>query len=122
MAIRDKLKTNASHLLDPGEPIQVVFPAKTMIPIGIASLYAIFGSIQRVVVVTDRRILVCKAGHFRPTQVKEIIFVLPRHMVIGPAHGLNYRTDSLGDDLYINRRFFKDVAAADAAIGSSPGE
>jgi hypothetical protein len=38
---------------------------------------------------------------------------LPRQTLIGPAHGLWYRVDSLGERLYINKRFHKDIRAAD---------
>jgi hypothetical protein len=47
------------------------------------------------------------------TPVKEILRELPRQTLIGPAHGLWYRVDSLGERLYINKRFHKDIRAAD---------
>ena len=34
---------------------------------------------------------------------------------IGPASGLWYRTEALGERLYIHKRFHKDIAAADGA-------
>ncbi len=72
----------------------------------------------RVVVVTDRRILVCKSGRFRVTPVNEVVRELPRSTRIGPASGLWYRCESLGQRLYINKRFHKDIAAADDALAA----
>jgi hypothetical protein len=44
---------------------------------------------------------------------------LPHQTLIGPAHGLWYRTNALGQRLYINYRFQKDVAAADDGASAS---
>ncbi len=49
--------------------------------------------------------------------MKRVLRELPRAITIGPAHGLWYRFDSLGEKMYVNRRFFKDVEAADGASG-----
>jgi hypothetical protein len=49
--------------------------------------------------------------------VKGILRELPRSIIIGPAHGLWYRFDSLGEKMYVNKRFFKDVEAADRSSG-----
>ena len=118
MAIRDKMRTNAAHLLSPDERIQAVVPAQ--ITSGWFALLSywiiILRGAYRVVVVTDRRILVCRSGRFRVTPVREIIRECPRQTRVGPAHGLWYRCDTLGEPLYINRRFHKDVAAADASL------
>ena len=70
----------------------------------------------RVVVVTDRRILVCRSGRFRTTPVNAVVAELPRETRIGPATGLWYRCESLGERLYIHKRYHKDVAAADALL------
>ena len=82
----------------------------------------IFTNAYRVIVVTDRRILVCRSGRFRLTPVNEVLREIPRATLIGPATGLWYRTDHLGEKLYIAKRFHKDVLAADTASqpGSSP--
>src|ERR1700691_1978985 len=112
MAIRDKLTANAAPLLAPGEEIQAVIPAQTISQYFVLISYWIIlaSNALRVVVVTDRRILLCRSGRFRMTPVGEVLAELPRQTVIGPAHGLWYRTDALGGRLYINRRFHKDVA------------
>lgn len=118
MAIRDKIKANAAPFLEPGEVVQAVIPAQTTSQyFALISIWIIvFSNAYRVVVVTDQRILLCSSGRFRQTPVKAVLVELPRQTIIGPAHGLWYRTESLGSKLYINKRFHKDVAAADAAI------
>jgi hypothetical protein len=118
MAIRDKLRDNAAHLLQPGETIQSIFLAQTVSAYFALISYwiIIFSNAYRVVVVTDRRILVCYSGRLRQTPVKDVNRELPRSTRIGPPSGLWYRCDTLGGQLYINKRFHKDVTAADAAL------
>jgi hypothetical protein len=120
MAIRDKMRNNAAAVLQPGETIQEVFGAQTASPFWSLVSYwiIIFKNAYRVVVVTDRRILVCTSGRVTTTPVKEIAEEFPRTTQIGPASGLWYKCETLGKTLYIHKRFHKDVAAADA--GSSP--
>ena len=119
MAIRDTLRKNAAPLLAPGETLQAIFPAQTTSQyFSLLSFWIIIiRNSYRVIVVTDRRILVCGSGRFRVTPVKGVLRELPRSITIGPAHTLWYRFDSLGEKMYVNRRFFKDVEAADGASG-----
>jgi hypothetical protein len=118
VAIRDKLRANAEHVLQPGEVVQSIFVGQTTSQwFALISMWIIIlKSPYRVVVVTDRRILVCRSGRFRTTPVKEVVAELPRSTRIGPASGLWYKCETLGDRLYIHKRFHKDVAAADAAV------
>jgi hypothetical protein len=120
MAIRDTMRENAAHLLQPGETIQAIFGAQTTSQYFALLSYwiIIFKNSYRVVVVTDRRILVCKSGRFRITPVNEVVHELPRNTQIGPASGLWYKTDALGERLHIAKRFHKDIAAADALLPS----
>jgi hypothetical protein len=98
MAIRDKIRANAEHLLAPDEMIQAVIAAQTVSQyFALVSYWVIlFSNAYRVIVPTDRRILVCSSGRFRTTPVREVLRELPRQTTIGPAHGLWYRTESLG--------------------------
>ncbi len=124
MAIRDDLRANAQALLHPGETIQSIFPALTVSPYFSLISYAniILRRAHRVVVVTDQRVLICTSGRFRMSPVRAVTNELPRRISVGPAHGLFwYKTDALGEALYVNRRFYKDVAAADGAMASSIG-
>ena len=123
MAIRDKIRANAQHLLQPGEVIQAVIPAQTVsqyLAAFISYWIIIFTGAYRVIVVTDRRILVCRSGRFRTTPVGDVVNELPRQTIIGPAHGLWYKTEALGHKLYIAKRFHKDVAQADSMVGAPP--
>ena len=116
MAIRDKMRANASHLLQPGEEIQAVIGAQTKSQwFALISYWIIaFTNAYRVIVVTDRRIIVTKSGRLSMTPVKEVLRELPRGTKIGPASGLWFKCDTLGEKLYIHKRFHKDVAAADS--------
>lgn len=115
MAIRDKLRANAAPFLQPGENVQAVFCGQTTSQyFALISVWIIIlTNAYRVVVVTDRRILICRSGRFRMTPVKEVLRELPRATRIGPASGLWWRSESLGERLYVHKRFHKDVAAAD---------
>src|SRR5438309_12029477 len=123
MAIREKLRENAARLLQPGEQIQAVIPAQTTSAYFALISYwiIILRNSFRVIVVTDRRILVCRSGRFRQAVVTEVEREIPRNTVIGPAEGgLWYRTDALGEPLHISRRYFKDIEAADRAMAQAP--
>lgn len=125
MALRDKLRANAAKHLQPEEQVQAVIPATTVHPMRWIPLI-VFGALpavlaimvvapSRVVVVTDRRIMVCKSGRLRATPVNEIIEEGPRSTVIGEPSGLQWKCTSLGaKKLYVPKRFFGDVRAADA--------
>ena len=120
MALRDKIAKNAEHVLQPGEVIQAVIPAQTIsayLAAFISYWLIILKNAYRVVVVTDRRILVCQSGRWTISAVREVLAELPRQTAIGPAHGLWYKTNALGEQLYINKRFHKDVAQADSVVG-----
>jgi hypothetical protein len=120
VALRDKLRANAAHVLQPGENIQSVFCAQTTSQyFALISYWIIlFSNAYRVVVVTDRRILVCSSGRLRMTPVNEVLRELPRNTRIGPPSGLWWRCETLGERLYINKRFHKDVNAADGVPAS----
>ena len=121
MAVRDKLRSNAAPILQPGETVQSVFTAQTANPyLAILSYWiVIFKNAYRVVVVTDRRILVCRSGRLSTTPVNAVVGEFPRSTRIGPATGVWYKCDTLGVRLYVHKRFHKDVAAADALLTAS---
>src|SRR5579859_1171599 len=122
MALRDKIRTNAQQVLQPGEVIQAVIPAQTVSPYFALITYwiVILSNAYRVIVVTDRRIMVCRSGRLTITPVGQVEREAPRGTRIGPATGLWYKSESLGVPLYISRRFFNDVAAADALASADP--
>jgi hypothetical protein len=115
VGVREKITKNVQPLLQPGETIQAVFAAQSTSQwFALISIWIIvIKNSYRSVIVTDRRILVCRAGRLTLGAVKGVLRELPRATQIGPASGLWYKTDALGETLYIHKRFHKDVAAAD---------
>src|SRR6202035_4219031 len=88
---KGNLKESAASFLKPGEQLQFAIRAQTWSPrfeAAVASnnplrqLWIGFKNIYAAVVITDRRILVCRLRHYRPQQIKEIIRELPRSTVI----------------------------------------
>lgn len=118
MAIRDQMAANAAPFLKPDEKIQAVFGAQTVSQyLSLISYWIIIAkNAYRVVVVTDQRILICRSGRFRTTPVNEVLAELPRTTRIGEPHGLWWKCETLGEKLYVNKRFHKDVRAADELI------
>ncbi|HEY1778290.1 MAG TPA: hypothetical protein VGG41_19195 [Solirubrobacteraceae bacterium] len=117
MAIRDTWRADASTHLQPGESIQAVVPAQTSYPhpVLVASLYGIARRTARLVIATNERILI-----FRRTAsgaLGELLEERPRDIVIGPPRAVFvfYSTTALGERLYIHRRWWNDIRAADEA-------
>jgi hypothetical protein len=127
MALRDKMRTSATPFLPPGEPIQQVVGAQT------ASQYlAALGSVfiflglnrYRILAVTPQRIVVLDAGKMSMSKAKGVVGELPRSTQFGQGSGV-WHVLPVGDEkLRIHRRFFKDMAAADAAAPpmGAPGQ
>ena len=115
IAIRDKIAANAQPHLAAGEQIQAVIPAQTFSGwwAVLSWLIVLLKSSYRAVVVTDRRILVFDTGKLTMGTPKQLLRELPRATRIGPASGLWYKTDALGEKLYVHKRFHRDIAAAD---------
>jgi hypothetical protein len=124
MALRDKLRQRAQPMLEPGEGIQSVFLVQTGPNPNLLFLtYLIsFFSTYKVVVVTDRAVVVLSASMWRPTFPKAVAERLPRQTQIGPTSGALWSKTGLPGEktTWVHRRFYKDVQAADAALG--PGE
>jgi hypothetical protein len=117
MAIQEKIAANSAQFLEPGERTQSAFAAQTTsswwILLGVLPFLLI--NKNRCVVVTDRRILLLDSGKLTSTKPRSVVRVLHRSTRIGPAAGLWYVTDALGETLRIHKRFHADIAAADAA-------
>jgi hypothetical protein len=116
VAIREKIKENVQALLEPGETIQAVIPAQTksgwLGALGV--IWLLLFNRYRPVVVTDRRIAITDSGKWAQGKPTTIVNSVARTTQIGPASGLWWKCASLGQPLYINKRFHKDVEAADA--------
>ena len=116
MGLRYRLRKNAQSRLQFGETIDVVFPAQTISHyLSFLSVWLIvISNARRVVIVTNQRILVCYSGRFRESPIKGTFQVLSRTTPLGPPSGSWYRMDSLGETLYVRRRFHKDIRLADS--------
>jgi hypothetical protein len=116
MAIRDKIIEKAQPLLEPGEQIQAVIPAQTKSGwLGaFGFVWLMFVNRYRPVIVTDRRIAVTDSGKWSQANPTSIVQSVPRTTQIGPASGIWWKCTSLGETLYINKRFHKDVEKADS--------
>jgi hypothetical protein len=121
MALRDKLRDRVQPLLEPGEQVQEVFLAQTGPSPWLAILtYLIFFAVKRrIVVATDRAIVIVKAGALSGTSAKEVIGRLPRATRIGPLSGIWAKAQLGTEKVYIHKRFHGDVARADAAAGAA---
>jgi hypothetical protein len=117
IAIRDKIIENSQQFLQPGEQVQAVLGGQTVSGWwGALSSLMYFWNHFRAVLVTDRRIIVLDSGKVRMGVPKGHVRDLPRSTKIGPPKGLWYRTDALGEKLYIHKRFHKDIELADSLM------
>ncbi|HEX4431638.1 MAG TPA: hypothetical protein VHZ96_20380 [Frankiaceae bacterium] len=120
-SLREKLAERAGPYLEPGEQVRQVFMAQAgPNPYWSFLTYLIYFKVKpRIIVVTDGRILVLPAGRMAPGKPTpgQPIAVLPRQTPIGPVSGLWSAINLGGEKLWAHKRFHKDVAAADAAIG-----
>lgn len=118
IALRDKITENSAQFLQPGEQVQAVIGGQTLSGWwGALSSIVFFWNNYRAVLATDKRILVLHCGKWRMGKPQSIVRELPRNTKIGPATGFWWKSTTLGEKLYVHKRFHKDVAAADAAIG-----
>src|SRR2546421_8845679 len=124
MAIRDKMRARAQPLLPPGENIRHVAYGQVGSPafLFLSNLAVLFFK-YRIIAFTDRSIVVFRSSRWSATP-KEILAVLPRNIRVGPISGRLWGAIELnGERIHVNRRFHKDIEAADAdlAIGSPTG-
>ncbi len=120
-SLREKLVAAAGPYLQPGEQVQQVYMARGgPSPYWAILTYLVYFSITpRIVVVTNSRILVIPTGRMQVLKpmAGAAAKVLPRQTPLGPASGLWAATNVGGEKLWVHKRFHKDIAAADAAIG-----
>lgn len=121
MALRDKIRENSQPFLEPGETVQAVFNAQTGPNpyLSIITYLFLFWVRLYLVVVTDRRILMIRSSFWRPSAAVAVEAVLPRATRLGPVSGLwaKLGPNLNGKDIWVHRRFHKDVDAADAQSG-----
>ncbi|HYK27574.1 MAG TPA: hypothetical protein VEV61_06360 [Streptosporangiaceae bacterium] len=118
MALRDAMLKSSAQYLEPGETVDAVFGAQTTSQY----LYVLTGGLifliinrYRIGVVTQQRILILDAGKMGMRKARGVVAELPRSTQLGPASGIWHIIPANGEDLHVHRRFFKDLATADAA-------
>ncbi len=119
-SLRDKLRTRAQPLLEPGEQIQEIFPART-------TPGAMGGFFPRswLVAATDRNIVVFGARRMSQTMPRVVAARLPRTTRLGPVSGgmfAEMHASVGGDVLLVQKRFFEDVERADARGSGNPAD
>jgi hypothetical protein len=122
MALRDKLAERVRPMLEPGEQVQEVFITQTgPSPYWAVLTYLIFFAVKRrIIVVTDRAIVIVRAGTFMGTTAKEVIGRLPRATRLGPVSGLWAKITINGERNWVHKRFHGDINRADSAVGAPP--
>jgi hypothetical protein len=118
MALRDKLARRAAPYLEPGEQIQAVFLAQSGPSpywILLSVLIVIFAAGYSIVVVTDRAIVVLRAGRMLPTFPKRVHLRGPRTVWFAQPQGL-WGKVQLDRRYWVHKRFHKDVAAANQML------
>jgi len=105
MAVRDRLRKDASRYLEPDELIQAVFYAKR--PEARAN--------DRAVVATNRRLLLLRLNFLG--RAIGMLGEAPRDTRLGPCRGMLSRISAFDAPLQVSFRFFKDVNEADRAAG-----
>jgi len=121
MALREKLAERATPFLEPEEQVRQAFLAQTGPSpyfVFLSWIIIVLFADYRVVVVTDRAILVLSSGKFFPAKPKKLVARLSRGTPLGPVSGAMWARLQLGTDrMWVHRRFHKDVRAADADVG-----
>lgn len=130
MALRDAMRASAAQFLNPGETIQEVLAAQTGSPLvrGIGGAFGLLGALitmafneYRIVAVTDQRILVLDAGRWGMKKARGVVDVLPRGTRLGPGTGIWHSIQLSSGKVWVHRRFYKDMEAADTMIAPVTG-
>ena len=109
MTQRSTIRARARPVLEAGETIQEVFPARTARVGG-------FVAKSWIVAATDRNIVIFFARRLSQTTPSKLVLRLPRETRLGPVNGgmftqLNVNVE--GKPILAQRRFFPDVERAD---------
>jgi hypothetical protein len=127
MALRDKLRERVQPYLQPGEQVEQVFLAQGgMTPWLANGAFGLLGAMtatRRIVVVTSQAILVVEASKLTGTTPTKrgVIARLPRQTVIGPPRGLWAKVRIADDNLYVHKRFHRDIEQANERAGTAFG-
>jgi hypothetical protein len=117
MALQEKIRERSQPFLEPGETMQTAFLAQTgptpWLAGAFGALIYMFIAKYRIVVVTDRAVVLLKAGAFRPAKPKEVVKRLPRTTPIGPFEGKIWGKVQIdGERHWVHRRFKDEIQSA----------
>jgi hypothetical protein len=123
MALRDKLYQRSTKFLEPGEQVQAVFLAQSgPSPYWLLlTTVVVFFTGYRIVVVTDRAIIVERSSLWSGAVPKQVLARLPRTQQLGPLSGLWGKLQLGPTRLWVHKRFHRDVTQADAALHAMYG-
>jgi hypothetical protein len=110
------MRQSAAPYLQPGEEIQAIFAGQTRSPFVlplVGSIIMLIVNRYRIIAVTDQRILVLDSGRWSMRKARAIVTELPRSTRLGPASRVWHKLDTGTGNLYVHRRFFRDIDAAD---------
>lgn len=110
MSMAETIIKRASAHLTPGEVVHGAFAGQRTIKNRIGE-----GG-YRVVVATERRFLVFQSGTFSQTVLKRLIEESPRDQMLGEPTGLFYEVTVGNETMKVNRRYFGQIRAIDAAV------
>jgi len=117
-SVGDKLRAAAEPYLKPGETIEEVFIGQNRSMMK-QILFGMIWNKGRLFVVTAERILVLHASMWT-LHPKGVLAELPRSTRFGPPTGLTHIIQVNGRPVYVGRKFFKDIIAADGALEVPP--
>jgi hypothetical protein len=133
MSLVDRTRARAQAVLDPDETLQAAFAAQTWQPTWAAGIFFTFGvetaviktlikKPLRVVVVTDRRYIICLAGPLSRSKIRRVLEEAPRTRPLAQPHeGTWWTCQSFGKQMWVHKRFFDEVRTADR-LRPAPGK
>jgi hypothetical protein len=124
MSLVDRTRASAEALLEPGETMQAAFGGQTWAPtllgglavslgLDVAVLTLLIRRPLRVVVVTNKRILACRAGPLKRSTIHSVLEEIPRNRPMSQPEGKWWICSSLGERMWVHRRFFDQVRIAE---------
>ena len=119
MALRAKIAAKAAKELRPGETVQAAFVASRANPMwALLTWIIVIVKGYYAIVATDQRILVFRTSGFAMSSLKGSQTELPRATRFGePTGKVNTKIRVGNEDVWVHRRFWGDLRAADAALG-----
>jgi hypothetical protein len=116
--MEDRLVASARRFVPDDESVQTVIPATSRRPLWrghrALAVLQLVGHPNLAIVVTDRRLLLCKRGVLRPGRVTAVRRELPRTTMIGHDDTDVFVSRTLGQRVFVAREWSEAVLRADA--------